>query len=461
MKKLLVMNLALALAMSMMTGCGQKASEAVVEQKPAQETSSSTENKETENKDIVKTEKPEITFYHGYFQDDWQPAVEMRAMYEEFAKANADKFTFKAVALDTGNQGVYDKCVQEIALGQFPDIVDVSGMNIIPAAVEAGLALDLKPYIDADPAFKAGIGVNYEQNMRDGKIYTVRDQLETIGFWYNEDLFNKAGATTPDQWETWADFEKAVDQLVASPDVETPFTMNQGWPTTILMSGYLLGSEEGRNFGSIVPENFDNAAFKGTLDFLGKSVLNKIDNNHFTAADSEAYREDFFNGKSAMLFNGVWESGSFAGDIGIDPAVIKPAVFPTNEAGKTAAIVSASPGFVINADLEDAKKEACVEFVKFMTSEATAEKIFERAQAMPPSTSIDYDKYINGDYEVTVKALAEACKAAGVADYQSATAGATWGEDISGAIEGKFAGIKDGSKTTDKIVQELDSILEE
>ena len=270
------------------------------------------------------TTKPVITFYHGWFQDDWQPAAEMRAMYDEFAALHADEFEFKAIALDSGNQGVYDKCVQEIALGRFPDVVDVAGMNIVPPAVAAGVALDLKPYIDADKDFKAGIGVNYEQNMYEGKIYTVRDQLETIGFWYNEDLFNKAGAVTPDKWNTWDDFITAVAALKACPEVETPFTMNQGWPSTILFSGYLLGTEEGRKLGNSVPATYDNEAFKDALSFVAKQALAQVDNEHFTASDSDRYREDFFDGKSAMLFNGVWESGSF-GSVSVKPEYIKPA----------------------------------------------------------------------------------------------------------------------------------------
>ncbi|NLZ68062.1 MAG: carbohydrate ABC transporter substrate-binding protein [Spirochaetales bacterium] len=404
------------------------------------------------------TTKPVITFYHGWFQDDWQPAAEMCAMYDEFAALHADEFEFKAIALDSGNQGVYDKCIQEIALGRFPDVVDVAGMNIVPPAVAAGVALDLKPYIDADKDFKAGIGVNYEQNMYEGKIYTVRDQLETIGFWYNEDLFNKAGAVTPDKWNTWEDFITAVAALKACPEVETPFTMNQGWPSTILFSGYLLGTEEGRKLGNSVPATYDNEAFKDALSFVAKQALAQVDNEHFTASDSDRYREDFFDGKSAMLFNGVWESGSF-GSVSVKPEYIKPAFFPTHESGKKAAIVSASPGFVINAKLDDVKKNACIEFVKFMTSKATATKVFEKAMAMPPSTAIDYDTYINGNYDVTVKALAAACKAALEADYQSPTAGAAWGQDVNDAINGKFAGLRDGSKTVEQAVKEINTLL--
>lgn len=408
----------------------------------------------------VAEELPVITFYHGYFQDEatWAPAVAMRELYAEFAEAHKDEYIFEAIALDTGNQGVYDKCIQELSAGKFPDIVDVAGMNIIPVVTAQGLALDLTPYIEEDADFKAAIGVNYEQNMIDGKIYTVRDQLETIGFWYNADLFAKAGAKTPDQWTTWADFSEAVDALIACPEVETPFSMNQDWPTTIVLSGYLLGSEGGREMGKSMPETFDTEAFRGAIDFLSTEVLGKIDNDHFTAANSEAYREDFFNGKAAMLFNGVWESGSF-GSVAIDPAVIKPAVFPTLEEGKTAAIVSASPGYVINANLDDVKKQACVDFVKFMCGSETAKRIFEDVQAMPPA-AIDYDAYINGDYDVTVKALAEACKIASAADYQAPTAGAAWG-DMSGAIAEKYAGIKDGTKTADDIIADLDLLLED
>lgn len=456
MKKALALLLSGTMAATALAGCGAGASSSTAASTDSTAASSAT----TE----ATGEKPTITFYHGYFQDEatWAPASEMRKLYDEFAELHKDEYTFKAVALDTGNQGVYDKCIQEISAGTFPDIVDAGGMNIVPAASEAGFALDLKPYIDEDADFKAGVGVNYEQNLVDGKIYTVRDQLETIGFWYNEDLFNKAGADTPDKWQSWDDFNTAVDKLIASPDVETPFSMNQDWPTTILLSGYLLGSEGGRAFGSSVPTDFNNDAFKGALDFLGTNVLGKVDAAHFTAADSEAYREDFFAGKAAMLFNGVWESGSFAGgDLAIDPSVIKPAVFPTQEAGKTAAIVSASTGYVVNAQLDDVKKQACVDFVKFMTSKETAATIFEKVQAMPASSTIDYDAYINGDYDVTVKSLAEACKLALAADYKLPTAGSVWGEDISSAISSKYAGIFDGSKTTDQIVEELNSLLEE
>ena len=95
------------------------------------------------------------------------------------------------------------------------------------------MILDLKPYLDEDSGFKDGAGVCYEQNLtEDGKIYSVREQIEGVGFWYNEALFKEAGAETPDAWKTWDDFNGAVDKLTAAGIM--PFgLMRDGLPISL------------------------------------------------------------------------------------------------------------------------------------------------------------------------------------------------------------------------------------
>lgn len=456
MKKILALLMALCLTVGM-AACGAKQADQPAA--PDKENAETETNTETPNdtKDL-----PKITFYHGYFQDDWQPAIEMRKIYDDFAELHKDEFIFEAVPVEAGGEGIYNKCIQEISGGNFPDIVDTSGWNIVPPASEAGVILDLKPYIDADETFKEGIGVNYEQNLVDGKIYTVREQMETMGFWYNEDLFQKAGADTPDKWQTWDDFVVAVDKLAACPDVKTPFSMNQGWPTDILFNAVLLGSEEGRDFLAQPLTTFDNPAFKDAVTFVSDNALGRIDTAYFGAADSENYRDDFLRGDAAMLFNGVWEAGSLTGDIGVDPSVIKPAVFPTQEPGKTAAIMSASCGYVISNKMDEAKTAAAVEFVKYMCSPEIAERIFKDVLAMPAYLGMDYDKFINDDsLDYTLVTLAEACKAAAQADYQTRAMNVNWSQDTALALGGKYAAMHNGSKTADEIVSELDQTLGE
>ena len=452
MKRILALLLCVALIGGALAGCGSGASSSAPPSSGGGAASADTSG----------SDLPVINFYHHFYQEDAVDAKAMRALYDEFAEMHKDEFIFNPIPVEGDPQAVYDMCIQEIASGSFPDIVETGGWNVVPAASAADLILDLKPYLDEDADFKAGVVVNYDQNMVDGKIYTVREQLETMGFWYNEELFEKAGAATPDTWEDWADFVEAFNALKACSDVKTPVSLNQGWPTNILFMAHLLGTQEGRDFIGQPLTSFDNAAFKDTLTFVGENALSQIDTAYFGAADSETYRDDFLNGDAAMLFNGVWEASSFVGDgLNIDPAVIKPAVFPTGESGKSAAIMSASCGYVISNQLDEAQTAAAVEFVKYMCSPEVAERIFTEVLAMPAYLGLDYDQYINDENaDPVVRKLAEACKLCAEADYQTCAMSSLWGSDVELEIGGKYAELHDGTKTADQIAEELDAALQ-
>lgn len=405
---------------------------------------------------------PTITFTHGYFQDEseWAAAGEMRRIYEEFAELHKDEFNFVIVADEAGAEGIYNTALNDIAAGEFYDIADFGGWDITPVASSAGMILDLKPYLDEDEAFKNGVGVCYDQNLtEDGAIYSVREQIEAVGFWYNEALFAQAGAATPDTWETWADFDGAVDALLAAGI--QPFSLNAGWPANILAAGYTQRDEAARDFwlnGKNV-ESFDDESFRGTMTFMQENVLQKIDVANFDpAGDSETYRTDFLDGKTAMLFNGVWEASSVPG-CGAGEENIKPAVFPTNTAGEHAALLSGGCGFVISSDLDEAQTAAAIEFVKYMTSPEIAARIIANGIGMAPGSDIDYDALASQVDGVDAKLLVEACRMCQAADYQALGLGNTFG-DGEGEIQSKYAGLKDGSKTVDDVVAELDAFLE-
>ena len=414
-----------------------------------------------EKKEGTDSELPTVTFVHGYYHDEseWPAAAEMRAIYEEFAEAHKDEFNFVIKADETGAEGIYNTALNDLSSGEFYDIADFGGWDIVPVASESDAILDLKPYLDEDADFKAGVGVCYEQNETDGKIYSVREQIEGVGFWYNAALFEKAGATTPDQWQTWDDFNTAVDKLVAAGIM--PFGLNAGWPTNILTAGYSQRSEASRAFykeGKTV-ENFDNDTFKDTLAFMQDKVLKKIDSANFGPGgdDDEQYRTDFFDGKTAMLFNGVWDAGG-AVDCAAGIENIKPAVFPTDEAGKKAALLSGGTGFVVSNKLDEAQTDACIEFIKYMTSPEIASRIIEKGIGMAPSTSVDYATLLDKVETDDAKLLVEACQLCQGADYQALGLGNTFG-DAEGEIQGKYAGLMDGTKTPEDVIKELNDFL--
>lgn len=453
-KKLISLLLCVAMVASLVIGCGSK-------EEPAAEAPAATEE-EAEAPAETDGELPTITFTHGYYHDEseWPAAAEMRAIYQEFADAHADEFNFVAVADESGAEGIYNTALNDLGAGSFYDIADFGGWDITPVASAAGAIVDLKPYLDEDAAFKAGVGVCYDQNLTaDGAIYSVREQIEGVGFWYNEALFAEAGAKVPSEWSTWADFDAAVDALVAAGI--TPFGLNAGWPTNILLAGYSQRSEDSRAFyldGKAV-ESFDDETFKESIAFMQANVLQKIDAANFgPGGDSdEAYRSDFFAGNTAMLFNGVWDAG---GSVGCEAGAenIKPAVFPTDEAGKTAALLSGGCGFVIGAHLDEAQLAAAVEFVKYMTSPEIAARIIEKGIGMAPSTEVDYDALAASVTTDDAKLLVEACRLCQNADYQALGLGNTFG-DAEGEIQAKYAGLKDGSKSVDDVIAELNDFL--
>lgn len=449
MKMKKVASLLLAAAMTsalVLTGCGREGN------------TGSNPNKGGNGTD---KELPTVTFVHGYYHDEseWAPAAEMRRIYQEFADAHKDEFNFVIKADQSGAEGIYNTALNDLSSGDFYDIADFSGWDITGAAAGAGAILDLKPYLDADAELKAGVGVCYDQNLtEDGKIYSVREQVEAIGFWYNQKLFERAGATTPDQWKSWADFDAAVDKLVEANIA--PFSMNAGWPTNLLAAGYTQRDEASRTFyanGKNV-ESFKDESFTGTMEFLQKNVLQKIDSAHFGPGgdDDNQFMEDFLSGDCAMLFNGVWSTGEFTDcEAGIEN--LKPALFPTND-GKTAGLLSGGCGYVVSDKLSDEQKEICIEFIKYMTSPEIAARIVENGIGMAPSTTVDYSKAEEAVGTAAGKLLVEACKLLQSADIQVLGWGNTFG-DMEAEIQNKYAGLKDGSKTATQIAEELDQVM--
>ena len=230
MKKKRIISLILATTMAatvVVSGCGK---------------SGDSEKTDDGKKKTEASDDKVLEFYHGYYQDasEWAPAQVMRDIYDEFAKEHADgEVEFKAIPTEDIDSVVENK----VAGGSYPDMVDLAGRSVSLAAISQDLLLDMKPYIDEE-GIKDNVGINYTQNDVDGKIYTVHDQLLTLGYWYNDKVLKDAGATTPDTWKNWSDFEGAMEKVrSAGGDV---YAYGAGQGSTRCFNAILGMSENGR-----------------------------------------------------------------------------------------------------------------------------------------------------------------------------------------------------------------------
>lgn len=401
MKKILALGIAAALCVCCFGGCAN--------------------NKEDES--VLK-------FYHGYYQDEavWAPAKAMRDIYKEFQLMHIDdEVTFEPIAL-TSDGAVEDMMRNEVAGGNFPEMIDLAGVAIPANAMAQDVVYDLKPALDADPEFKEAVGINYEQNLENGKIYTIHDQLLVRGLWYNADLFESYDVKLPQDTANSDEFSTEMDKfrdgtLTAAYQ---PFNTMQLWAELGLTdSGIKLMTSP------LTAEIVNSAAFD-EFERAFKSVANELRKN-----ESKNYLhnlDNFLNGTVPVYIQGVWGAGSFTEG---KPAFedIRPGLYPGN-----VVLVSAGGGLSISNQISDAKKELAVEFIKYMVSEEVQAKIFKAVQAMPCNPNVDFDAACEGVTDPAVLYLRDACKLARADTTREVPGGVKWGADIERAINDALTG---------------------
>ena len=370
---------------------------------------------------VSAAEEEVLEFYHGYYHDEseWPAAKVMRDIYDEFAAAHADgDVTFKPIAVENRDEIVS----AQVAGGSFPDLVDC-GTAVPQAAISQELVLDLKPYIDENNLQDA-VGLNYTQNDVDGKIYSVHDQIESRGIWYNAKLLEAAGVAAEDL-ATWDGFTKAMESIRALDDGSYGYIAGQG--SMFMMNAILASTEEGKAIleAEFTPETVESPVFAEA--FKTVAALDQANGSEHTTEDNGNMMDDFNkNGKAGVLFNGVWNASGIGEDLA---DVIEPAVFPGN-----VAIATAGAGLTVSSGMSEAKTQLALEFIEYMTSEEVQSKIFTGVQANPCNTTVDLNKLAeeSGD-AITIK-LAEACAQVNDAETIVKDMKYDWGADVGTAI---------------------------
>lgn len=428
MKQITAVTMALIMALGL-TACGNKNTTAPAASVPASEPAAA-ETQEAVSEEPASTtadtgDKEVLEFYHAYFQDEatWHPAVVMREIYQAFADAHADgDVVFTPIPVED-LAPVYSNA---IAAGSFPDMIDLAGTSLPNAAVAQKLVYDMKPYVDAE-GIQDQLGLNYTQNDIDGAIYTVHDQLLTLGMWVNTDVLASTGASAPDTWNSWDAFAEAMETVRTKGEADGIYSYGSGQGSVRMFNAALAATDKGAALldGPITADGINSAEFEEAF----KTVANMDQKNGSanSAVNANDFSADFNDGKSAVFVNGVWAAGGFA-----DSTSFAPTVYPGN-----VALSSAGGGLTIANGLSEAQTELALEFIKYMTSEEVQTRIFLEVQANPCNPALDLEKLAaSGDASVAL--LAKACSQCNNAGTIVRTIDAAWGSDIATAVQNKL-----------------------
>ena len=372
----------------------------------------------------VYAEDNVLEFYHGYYQDEseWAAAQVMRDIYDEFAAAHADEgIEFKPIAVENRDEIVS----AQVSGGSFPDVVDFGGSGgSMTSAVAQDLVYDLKPYIDENELQDA-VGLNYTQNDQDGHIYSVHDQIESRGLWYNNSVLEKAGTTAEETFADWEAFGASMDKVNALGDGTYGYIAGQG--SRFIVNAIMGASETGKAMleSALTEDTINSEEFAEAFKTAAK--LDQANGSEHTTDDNGNLMADFnTNGTVGVLFNGVWNAGAITDDMA---DVLEPALFPGN-----VAIASAGDGIAVANGMSDEKTALALEFVKYMTSAEVQEKIFTEVQAKPCNTTIDLNALAEENGTTTVKKLAATCSQVNDAETTVIDMSYTWGADVGKTI---------------------------
>ena len=254
---------------------------------------------------------------------------------------------------------------------------DVFWLNAPNMALYAGndAVLSLKDRVEAD---KVDLSV-YPQSLLD--IYTYEDELyalpkdlDTIGLWYNKELFDAAGVKYPTADWTWDDLRAAAKSLTDKQKgvygITAALTDQQGYYNTIAQAGGYVVSPDGNSSG------YDEPATIEGLKFWTDLIQDGVSPTHQQMTDTEP-KQLFQSGKVAMFYGGSWQAVSFkaAADFAdkIDVAPLPAGV-------KDTAIIHGL-GNAINAKTQH--QDEAWEWVKFLGSQQAAEMSAQSGIVIP------------------------------------------------------------------------------
>ncbi|MBN1174683.1 MAG: extracellular solute-binding protein [Micromonosporaceae bacterium] len=309
-------------------------------------------------------------------------AEPLKTIWPQMAKDFEKKSGTKVKLTSIENQAFKSKLTTVTQSGKAPHIFHSWGGGGLKEQLDAGLLTDLSSESWLSTISKTALSA-YQI---DGKTYGIPFDLGMVTFWYNKDLFAKAGITAPPA--TWTDFLGAVDKLKTAGITPIALAGQDKWPVHYYWA-YLAMRVGGPD---LFPAAVTSKSFEAP-EFAQAGVLFK------QLIDLEPFQKGFLaakydspdgqaatvgNGKAAMELMGQWapsvEASSAADKKGLGEKLdFFP--FPTVDGGK-GAITDAFGGGNGYAVGKDAPREA-IDFLKFI-SEVDNQRILAKANAVLP-----------------------------------------------------------------------------
>ena len=349
-----------------------------------------------------------------------------------------------------GDANYIEKIKVLLASNDLPPVIYGAGYNLLDLALANDSLVDLAPYVDADPDWKAMYNDKaLEVNSRDGKLYGSSAEGNTIGYFYNKELFEKAGIAGPAM--TWDEFFAQLETLKAAGI--TPLSMDtadSAWVTSLWMGALIATSgEAGQAFmAQMMPDDYNTPEVIAALTHIQKmfqeyTTVDAVGGKYENAANA------FLSGQTAMIANGPWMIGDFSDTTKAPEGFAEKvgvAIYPEG-----VAYDEPIQGYLVTRQDDPEVEKAAVEMVKFFTSAYAQTVALENQGMLPASTNVEITQAAKDRYPL----LAEFVQALEGATIRTATTQATMYPNLLDIMSAELPNLASGAMTPDQFAQAL------
>lgn len=209
-----------------------------------------------------------------------------------------------------------DKVRTAIAGGSAPDMFMSWGGSLGEAFAGTGQALDMEPYYTQYKWKDLLVPAALEAITVDGKLYGVPVALQTMGFWYRTDIYDKNEIAIP---KTYAEVEAACEKLKAAGISPMSLGGKFGWNVMRLVDYFLevTAGPELKDQLLALEASWDSPEVVATYELLDKWVQSEWIVPGFLAVSPDDARVPWYQGQAAMVFEGNWMGPVLVGN-GLD-----------------------------------------------------------------------------------------------------------------------------------------------
>ncbi|RCX17890.1 raffinose/stachyose/melibiose transport system substrate-binding protein [Anaerobacterium chartisolvens] len=347
MKRILAVIIALALALSLLSGCGgsQKNEDSIA--------TGGTNNQEDTQKPVEDVKPVTLTMLVSGNKSPDGKDIELdilpKMIKEKFSNINLEATKLPDEQYNTSIK-------TKLAAGEGPDIFLVWPKTGVCGAIDlskAGYLMDISGYNIWNNFAKGAV----EDMSYDGKVRAVAKGLDLLGIYYNKALFQKAGITEePKDWTSFL----GVCQKLKDAGI-TPIVTGDKDPWYLQFALYQIAANvvypDDMDFDVKLQageESLTNPKWVKAIEMFNELYAKGYVVKNSLGIGSAQACSMFIDGKAAMIFDGTWDYNTLMakGEAEFERGFM---ATPANESGKaTYASASTAAGYAVNASTKNA-----------------------------------------------------------------------------------------------------------